>query len=72
MRLSRETGEALLLIGGFLFVVACGYLAMRLWPTHEFGNWRLLIAIGTATGIAVPAVLKMRSKLIETDAERKE
>ena len=72
MRLSRDAAEALLLLGGFAFVVAVGLVVMLVWPTHLYGNWRLYAALLLAVLVAVPVTLRLRRRYIpdRTDGPR--
>jgi hypothetical protein len=63
VRFSRDASEALLLLGGFAFVLAAGALTMLIWPTHIYGNWRLFAALAIAACLAIPTVLHLRRRL---------
>jgi hypothetical protein len=67
MRLSRDAIEALILVGGFLFVVAMGALVMWIWPTHLHGNWRLFLALAIAALVAVPTALKLKARFAASE-----
>ena len=70
MKLSKDAVEALLVLGAFALIAGAAWAVLQIWPIFPYGNWRVFLTLIIGTLIAIPAVLRLRKRLLASSEDK--